>query len=235
MAVLICWKSLGLLTKWLVSLDKLSIHGIVKSWTGYSFSQEITSRALVKVIRHSERFVLKPSRSPLWSARRLHLSVWFQSPVSRICFGSNLFKSITCWNVHGLLENFILGNKLSNDEFLLYFNHIRPILIFYQVMKFLRILVENITIRKMVDLQGALHLVSKLPSSKVLNLFLPTKISYGPNSINIFQYRSKNLFMRYIYIYPLGAPLISILTYSLTLKRQQNLVQKPTYYADRWS
>ena len=37
-------------------------------------------------------------------------------------FKSNLL-SINSWNVHGLLENYILGSKLSNDEFLLYFNH----------------------------------------------------------------------------------------------------------------
>ena len=37
-------------------------------------------------------------------------------------FKPNLL-SITSWNVHGLPENFILGNKLSNDEFLFYFNH----------------------------------------------------------------------------------------------------------------
>ena len=31
--------------------------------------------------------------------------------------------SITSWNVHGLSEKFFLGNKLSNDEFLLSFKH----------------------------------------------------------------------------------------------------------------
>ena len=135
-------------------------------------------------------------------------------------FKSNLL-SITSWNVHGLLENFILGSKLSNDEFLLYFNHCDLIVLtdlFYQVMKFLRILVENITIRKMVDLQEALHLVSKLPLSKVSNLFLPTKISYGSNSINIFSKSIKQSFYA-LSMYPLGVPLISILTYSLTLKK----------------
>ncbi len=33
------------------------------------------------------------------------------------------FIPITSWNVHGLSEKFFLGNKLSNDEFLLSFKH----------------------------------------------------------------------------------------------------------------
>ena len=37
-------------------------------------------------------------------------------------FGSK-FLSITSWNVNGLSENFFLGNKLSNNDFLRFFNH----------------------------------------------------------------------------------------------------------------
>ena len=49
-------------------------------------------------------------------------------------------------------------------------------------------------------------MVSKLPSSKVSNLFLPTKISYGPNSINIFFNIDQTIFLCAIYIPPLGSP-----------------------------
>ena len=107
-------------------------------------------------------------------------------------------------------------------------------------MKFLRNLVENVTLRKMVDPQEALHLVSKSPSSKVSNrpfpsslvplfqneskcetfcfeteaqgnsemayLFLPTKISYGPNSINIFFNIDQTIFLCAIYIPRWGSP-----------------------------
>lgn len=31
--------------------------------------------------------------------------------------------SITSWNVNGLSENFFMGNKLSNSDFLRFFNH----------------------------------------------------------------------------------------------------------------
>jgi len=37
-------------------------------------------------------------------------------------FSSDLL-SISCWNVHGLSHNFILGSKLMNDEFLHHINN----------------------------------------------------------------------------------------------------------------
>ena len=53
------------------------------------------------------------------------------------------------------------------------------------VMKFLRNLVENVTLRKMVDPQEALHLVSKSPSSKVSNRPFPSSL------VPLFQNESK--------------------------------------------
>jgi hypothetical protein len=85
-------------------------------------------------------------------------------------FKPNLL-SITSWNVHGLPENFILGNKLSNDEFLFYFNHC-DLIVLTETWRSDQFTLPGYELftnpskkhhEKKNAPQEALHLVSKLP------------------------------------------------------------------------
>lgn len=86
--------------------------------------------------------------------------------------------SITSWNVNGLSENFFMGNKLSNSDFLRFFNHCDIIVltetwrsdeISLSGYEFSQTPVKNIIERKMADLQVELLLVLELPSRKASN------------------------------------------------------------------